>query len=125
MVDEADTPPTNATPDPTAIWVVQGASGGIPFEPILFDNRQDAERYFAESVVASDLEWTADCSGSWAGNDDDDVRMWGPIHLYGPLAPARKTGGYDRAKREFETRPFTPYEKGLVTRILKQVRGEA
>lgn len=109
--------------DPTeGLYAVQYAHGGIPDEPVLYDNEADALRAFVESAVAADLEWTEDCSSSWIGNDDDEVRLFGPLtRVVGPLPPPVKND-WNREKSEFEDVPFTDAQKAEVERILGVIR---
>jgi hypothetical protein len=113
------TEPAAGKPQP--LWAVQWASGGIPESPYLLDSYENALRLFAETAVANGLEWTGDSSGDWIGNDDDEVRLYGPIYVWGKLEPPTtrewKNGGAVE-------RPFTDEENEMVRRILEAIDDE-
>jgi hypothetical protein len=107
--------------EPRGVWVVQSASGGIPEEPILFDNVVAAERCFVEIAVEAGLPFTDDCSASWIGNDDDEVRIWGPVWVASVSPPAQKKEWVREGKKNrlnLEVRPFNDRECVEVERIL-------
>ncbi len=111
--------PVPTTPEAPRLWAVQFASGGIPQDPSLFDSHEVALRFFVEVAVANDLEWSDDCSGEWIGNDDDEVRLFGPLGVVSELVPplmSEWVGG------QYEDRPFTTEETAEVERILAMIR---
>jgi hypothetical protein len=121
MADEAAAPPANETPKP-GFWVVQTTSGGIPQDPVLFDSHAEAEQYFAECVVAGDLPFDGS-SGCYAGNDDDEIRIFGPANVFHPSAtPSRSHWNHE--KRAFDDTPFSLGDQAEADRILRLMRGQ-
>jgi hypothetical protein len=114
---------TDNAGEPRALWATQWATGGIPEEPRLVDSREKALRLLVETAVANGLEWDDDCSGTWIGNDDDEVRLFGPLYVWDKLAPPTKSELVDVAgKHEWAERPFTVEENAEVERILELIR---
>lgn len=103
------------------MWAVQFSDGGIPQDPVLFVSEADARRYFAEVAVANDLEWTDDCSGEWIGNDDEEVRLFGPVVSWETLAPPMRSV-WNHEKGAFDEVPFTETDAAEVERILAKIR---
>lgn len=101
------------------MWAVQFASEGIPYEPRLLDSYEVALQYFVEVAVANDLEWTDDCSGEWIGNDNDEVRLFGPLGIVSVLVPPLTAKWVDH---QFVDRPFTAEESAEVESILAKIR---
>ena len=113
------------TPQP--LWAVQWTGGGIPEEPHLFDNRDNARRYFVEVAVANGLEFTDDCDEGWIGNDKNEVRLFGPIEVWKNLAPPANSewdAKADECRGGFVMRPFTAEENEKVESILATLKLE-
>jgi hypothetical protein len=108
-----------AQPRLKPLWAVQWVGGGIPEDPQLFDNHDNARRYFVETAVANDLKFTEDCSEWWIGNDDDEVRLFGPLYVWTTLAPPTNREWKDG---EYVTRPFTAEENEKVEAILAELK---
>src|SRR5208282_2850513 len=107
-------------PRPTpSVYAVQFASGGIPQEPRLIEGRENALRFFVETAIANDLEWTDDSSENWIGNDDDEVRLFGPLGIWSELASPTRSYWCDGEMKE---RPFSADELAEVEAILATIR---
>lgn len=112
-----------------AYYAVQFSSGGIPQDPELFTDRDEAQRRFVAMAVANELEFTDDCNAEWIGNDDDEVRMWGPIapapETRGPPADPVKYDFVDTERgHEYLPVPFTAEEREKFDSILLALRGQ-
>jgi hypothetical protein len=115
MTDEAA-----GTPPPTPnVWAVYTMHGGIPGEPELYDKHESALRRFVELAVEAGLAYTEDCSEGWIGDDDDEVRLYGPIAV-AATGPAPVT--HEWVKDRYEERPFTDAQRAEVDRILEVMR---
>ncbi|HTT74227.1 MAG TPA: hypothetical protein VMG99_08845 [Thermoplasmata archaeon] len=104
---------------PRELYAVQFSAGGIPQDPHLVVGYENALRFFAEVAVANNLEWTGDCSGEWVGNDDDEVRLFGPLGTFSTLAPPTVSEWTEAAYVE---RPFNAEENAAVAAILAAIR---
>jgi hypothetical protein len=110
--------PADLTP-PRVFWAVQYAEGGIPQQPFLFDSEEAALRCFVETAVAEELEFTEDCGPGWIGNDEDEVRMWGPIGSESVAPPKPKA---EWKGDGFESRALNEKERAEADRILASIR---
>ena len=108
-------------PRPTpSVYAVQFACGGIPEEPQLIEGRENALRFFVETAIANHLEWTDDSSENWIGNDDDEVRLFGPLGVpFAVLAPPLRSKWNGKG---FDDVPFTADELAEVEAILATIR---
>lgn len=121
MTDEAVAPPANEKPAPVGeLWAVQYAQGGIPEEPRLFDSEANARRYMVEVAVASDIEPMDEPTSTYIGNDDDEVRLFGPIHVWHELVGPMRSH-YVPEKGEFEYVPFTVEDNAAVEKLLTAI----
>lgn len=107
--------------EPRRVWAVQFAEGGIPQDPMLFDNEEAARRAFVEIAVANDLEFTDDHTADWIGNDDNEVRMWGPLGTASVPDP-NPVGEWVGSRWVY--RPLNETERAEVERILTAIREE-
>ena len=102
------------------VYAVQFASGGIPQDPHLIEGPYAmALRLFVEVAVANRLEWTDDCSENWIGNDDDEVRLYGPLGIWSELSPPLMS---EWKNDQMEERPFDDAELAAVEAILDTIR---
>ena len=115
--------PTEPARPVSDVWAVQDAQGGIPNVPSLFDNEDAALRCLVEAAVANDLEFTDDCSRGWIGNDDDEVRMWGPISIYS-APPDKPQTDYRGAEGGFVDRPLNEEERRKADAMLDAIRAQ-
>jgi hypothetical protein len=111
--------------EPRRLWAVEFSHGGIPDDPTLFADLDMARRFLVETAAAEGLEWTDDCSDGWIGNDDDEVRLFGPLEVVSQLPETIKgewTDYDDGRTNEYVHRPLNEAERAEVERVLALMR---